>query len=267
MSFKKSFAPEDGTIPYRLVGSYEYLIALESLEELMEITTPLEKFTINSLLFDQPEFSFYSGVVSELGVTASLVDADADEKTKFEFAYRKNSLPWLIALARVELGATMSLYGTEQSPFSFFAPTTTGNREYAKLLADDLMTHWNALATDPRFEQVMSSPGSEESLPYLRRLKLIDDMLAALQTSNDADVVDDAGKIRIRIKDLGRELTLKIEKLTEELSLPMLETNEFVKTTQTTETSIKAGTVTSNQLLYSCQRRFLDAANRGAFER
>jgi hypothetical protein len=104
---------------------------------------------------------------------------------RFDELYKKRGLAWMLALAKVELGATVAAYTDSKTPFGVFAPTMFDREEFLQILLEDCIDHVQALDQEALFKQVMKmrGPANNETLAYLRRIKLIRDMLTALKKS------------------------------------------------------------------------------------
>ena len=194
------FADEDETFPYRIVGSYEYGTALSNLGELVDSSTPEQIEVYDKLIEMNSEYSFYSGVVSNLGLDtdpSSSEEESNEEESNPDYAesgYLKHSLAWMMALARVELGATMSMYGDDEDPFGqavMVGGVGFGAKEYLSVLVDYAAAHLKAAQADSSYvhalkpeEEVCSS-----TLNHLRRTQLINDMLAKVVSSQVPEVV------------------------------------------------------------------------------
>ena len=81
------FAEADDTFPYRLVGSYEYGRSLDNLGELANSSTKEEIEVYDKLIAMNPEYSFYSGAASELGVGVKLDSLDTSDKETVSYTH------------------------------------------------------------------------------------------------------------------------------------------------------------------------------------
>lgn len=218
-TYQSYFAPEDGTIPYRFVGSYEYLNAIDMFDRLVSMSTPEQIEVYDKLIESRKEFAFYSGILTQLGANA--MAAKQSNPMEFEQGFKKNSLAWLLALARVEIGATASMYGRSKTPFLDLAP---GNRfgleEYLSVLADDLNAHIHALATDQDLDDIckVNIKADSNTLAYLRRIKLVKDMLGAIQTAADGQYAYQAQRVRKELEKYEKKLVNKVLLATQNLS-------------------------------------------------
>lgn len=167
------FAEADDTFPYRLVGSYEYGTSLTDLGKLVDSSTTEQIAVYDKLIELNPEYSFFS---------------DSDLKA---------SLAWMMALARVELGATMSMYGNTDDPFGAtvrIGGAEFGATEYLQILVNDLAIHLKAAQLDPNYRKSLSFKEKVDasSLAHLRRTQLINDLLNKVISSGDSDLISQA---------------------------------------------------------------------------
>jgi hypothetical protein len=198
ISFSKSFKEADQTIPYRFVGSYEYYNALESFTKLLNISTTEEIPVYDLILNDRPEFTYFNGVNTAFPSKPDLKKADPFQRKKYYDTFQKKGLAAMMALARIELAATMSMYGSDEKPFESIFNGNFGLEQYVAVLSDDVVAHMKSLAQEPKFMAVTRRGNKIDTwtLAYLRRLKLIRDMLGTL-----SDVGDETAKARIRPYD------------------------------------------------------------------
>ncbi len=211
--FQSEFAPEDESIPYRLVGSHEYMSALNAFVPLHEMSDAEEIQVYDKVIAEQPEFAFYSGILTRVGANREKVLSMLEMRDQFDREFKKSSLAWLIALARIEVGSTMAMYGNGKTPFTTMAPEGYGRDEYLQVLLDDLAAHLLALETDPSLKDVMDvgEKADSNTLAYLRRIKMVDEMLQTILQTNDPNLMAAAEEGRKKVKDIGKALVLKVE--------------------------------------------------------
>ena len=131
----------------------------------------------------------------------------------------------MTALARIELAATASIYGKEKRPFEALS-NPFDLTPYLEILYDDSVAHMKSLAEEQNFKKVLRRSHQSDSmtLAYLRRIKLIKDMLEALMATDNAEIVS-------RVQPLDRELS-KHERV---LVLKVM-SEQFDQVTTSTET-------------------------------
>ena len=93
--YRSGFEPTDESIPFRIVGSYEYLKSLNELRPLVNSSTAEEINVYDKYLADRPELTVSSGsflAKAEQPRPAPPQPQDPD-------AYKKHGLAWMITLA------------------------------------------------------------------------------------------------------------------------------------------------------------------------
>lgn len=176
----------DETMPYRFVGSYEYMKAIEAFEKLISISTPEDLQAYDLVLINRPEFTYFNGANVALGNKPNLRQANSTQRNQFYDTFRKKGLAWMMALAKVELSATASMYGDAKKPFQAIATSQFDTLPYLTVLADDVAAHMRSLSQEQGFHKVTRSGRKIDTwtLAYLRRLKLIRDMIETLGDAN-----------------------------------------------------------------------------------
>lgn len=208
-----SFAKADPTLPYRLVGSFEYANSLDYLERLYAQSTPEQIQVYDKMLENRPEFSYFSGT-SIAGLGGGVVAIkDPAEVVKFKDKFKKRGLFWMTALAKIELGATAAAYGKSKSPFEMFPPNRLDFEPFMQLMLDDTETHLKALASDPQFVDVCRASRIPDTwtLAYLRRLKMLRDMINVLKTAQNPLLHERLAEMEQGLKRAQRKLTTAVE--------------------------------------------------------
>lgn len=210
---RTQFEAANESVPYRIVGSHEYGNAIESFEQLAERSTQEEIEVYDKLIREKPEFSYYSGVATTLGLAQHVSSSDEEQRMEFDQEYRKSSLAWLLALARVELGSTISLYGKSDTPFEQVVSSQFGTREFVQVLQDDLVAHLKAVPREPGFQRSLNrqQPTDSGTLAYLRRITLIYDMLQQVVKSSDAETAAAARPYEKEVGEYANQIVTKIE--------------------------------------------------------
>ncbi len=118
----------------------------------------------------------------------------------------------MTALARVELGATMSMYGDSKTPFAEFAPSAFDLVAYLEIMFDDVVVHLKDLAQDNGFRVVVKPSHVPDTwtLSYLRRIKLIRDMLAVLYLTDQPEMTAGLVPLESELKIYQRKLVPRI---------------------------------------------------------
>ena len=213
------FACEDETFPYRIVGSYEYGTSLSNLGELVDSSTPEQIEVYDKLIGMNREYSFYSGVVSKLGLDTDFSSLKKEATSDVKSGYLKHSLAWMMALARVELGATMSMYGNDEDPFGkavALGGVKFGAKEFLGILVYDAAAHLKAAQTDSNYLKALDpkEAAGNSTLNHLRRTQLINDMLAKAVSSQMPEIVAVARPYAEVAKRYVDDLTEKVNTAT-----------------------------------------------------
>ena len=189
------FTAQDDSIPKRIVGSAEYVAALQNFEALVEASSAKQIEAYDRVIQQLPEFAFYSGFDSGLRqprpaavkLPEAQQDVDATQApgtpgTPGLSQYKKDTLAWLMALARVEINATRAMYTPGDGVFVSADPNMFGIEEYFHVLLDDVAVHMQSLKADADFQKAAKDSlklANSKTIAYLRRLKLIKSMLMA----------------------------------------------------------------------------------------
>ena len=183
---------DDQNIVPRLVGSFEYWNSLQSLERLVKISNSKEIEVYDNLISFRPEFSFHIGLAKAYGGDEISFDAkrivfsnsaaqpQGAQNNPTAGKSTRSGLAWLMALARVELSASLSAYTDLENPFVKIPPTDFDRRQYEAIVFDDGLFHLQALNNDRDFQEISrkTKKASLLTLDYWRRLKLTQDLLA-----------------------------------------------------------------------------------------
>lgn len=209
------FDPQDDTIPPRIVGTLEYSSAIAYFEKLVGLSNEEEIEVYDKVIAQLPEFIFYSGMTAGVKQPQPVVTKDvagADPSESLDSPFKKQSLAWMLALAKVELNATRSMYWPGDGAFMQQAGTF-GLVEYHHVLLDDVAAHLNAIETDDEFEKAIkrsATLANSDTVAYLRRLKLIGSMLIALEQSGDPMIAEKSAQYRKTIDAYNKTLEAQV---------------------------------------------------------
>lgn len=213
--YREGISAADPTIPFRLVGTYEYDNALSLLEPLIASSIPEQIEVYNRFLEDRPEFTFYNGasLLDDRALAGMDLKKDA-VRVRFDDEFKKKGLAWMMALAKVELGATASAYGQTKTPFALYPATQFDLVPFLEVMFDDIATHIKALGSDQDFKQVLKSHRIADTwtVAYLRRVKLIRDMIQVLKGTGDPGLL-------ARLAPYDQELTRYSNRLIDNIQL------------------------------------------------
>ena len=205
-TINREWAAQDDSIPPRIVGTQEYSAAIVYLERLVGMSSEEEIEVYDKVIAQLPEFVFYSGMTAGIKQLTPFAGnnpiqniAEAKPQDVADSQFKKQSLAWLMALAKVELNATRSMYVPGNVAFIAKDDAEFGLQEYYHVLLDDVAAHLQAIDTDDQFKKAIKKSlkdASSETVAYLRRLKLISSMLIALERSGDPMIAEKSAEYR-----------------------------------------------------------------------
>ena len=167
-----SLKDADKTVLPRLVGFYEYVRAVDLLEELVRSSTPEEIRVYNEIVAKHPELAIYTNLSRLVEPKGSSL---AEQSVAKDEDFKRTGLDWMIALAKVELGAMLASYTDSPAPFAAVKPLKFEQAAYAELLLDGARYHYWSLTKDPLFLQIVTRSEfkpTSETVAYVRRLSL-----------------------------------------------------------------------------------------------
>ncbi len=129
----------------RLVGYYEYMRALSILDALANRLSPEELKVLEDIVQERDEFSVYTNISRRLERGAGPLSEPAIPGDDFN----RRGLGWMMALARVELGAMVAGFTDRPKPFAVLPPTRYEYAPFQEMMLDGLRTHYHALQNDP----------------------------------------------------------------------------------------------------------------------
>ena len=163
-----------------------------------------------------PEFVFYSGMTAGVqqpkpaADSKDIQEAEPEDVANAVSQFKKQSLAWLMALAKVELNATRSMYVPGNVAFIAKDDAEFGLLEYYHVLLDDVAAHLQAIETDDQFKKAIKKSfetATSETVAYMRRLKLISSMLIGLEQSGDPMIAQKSTEYRKTIDSYNKTLT------------------------------------------------------------
>lgn len=219
---RENFAASDRTIPFRIVGSYEYFRAVFRLDRLASISTADEIAVYDRIIGQRDEYSYYAGMSTQSMLADSIDPAERSGREKFDSLFRRSGLAWMLALARIELTATVAFYGDHRikQPFSIFPPTALDQEAFLLVLADDLQAHLTNLASDPGYAEVTKLRRMPDSwtLAYMRRMHFLNSMIEILSAACGPEMATRLQPHRERLAADYR----KMQKMIEKVNTPVL---------------------------------------------
>jgi hypothetical protein len=162
--------PKDQREAALVVGFLEYAQALQRFDALIKISTPEELQAFDEIVKERAELTVFVNLSRQLRrAPSSLDESPLQAGDNFE----RRGLPWIMALARVELGSILAAYTYVRRPYEAVAGTRYDMAQYAEFLLDGLRMHYWALANDPDLPRIAQRfVANQESLAYIRRMTL-----------------------------------------------------------------------------------------------
>jgi len=177
----------------------EYGRALALLDRLVETATPAEFDVMNSLVTSRDEFAVYTNLSRRVEPAAGALTErkDADKNN-----WQQRGFDWVMALARVELGAIVAGFTDLPDPFEQSEPSPSELRAYREVLVDSTRTHYWAIRNDPAARSLRFQ-AEPQAIAYARRVTLALEFVRAsrrlseLQLTRDQRVLLDAWELEL----------------------------------------------------------------------
>lgn len=131
------------------MGYYEYRHALGLLDPLLNMVSTEELEVIEELIKSRDEFAIYTNRSHSLEQGKSLLSEPVVPGDSLE----RRGLGWVMALARVELGAMVAGFTSHDKPFAALPPSRYETPQFENLLLDSARAHYAALRNDPVAKQ------------------------------------------------------------------------------------------------------------------
>jgi hypothetical protein len=173
--------PEDRSLILRVVGFLEYASALRNFDELLATATPEELSAIDAVVSSRPEFAVYANLSRRVRRAPSTL---AETQSEAEDTFQRRGLPWVIALARVEMGGMIATFLEHPAPFAAVQPSAYEMEAYKELVLDGSQSHFWALTNDPNVQSVARQKPDAQMLAYIRRLGVARHFLFAAARSH-----------------------------------------------------------------------------------
>lgn len=191
---------QDPLLVYRIVGFVEYERAVVSFDKFINNASIAEFEIGEQIILDQDALAIETNLSRSLEPSAGPL-SERSENPRDD--YKRRGLAWILAVARVELGAMLAGFTLHSTPFSVFAPKTFkvervktlpyGTAEYAEVLLDGLRTHYWALMNDRAVQNYYKAGVPEEHLmTHSRRANLGQAFLRAVREQFGIGVTGDA---------------------------------------------------------------------------
>ena len=170
--------PQDPRLVYRIVGFFEYGKSLELLDKFVGEASMPEMNIAEEIIQSQDAFRLRTNLSSKIEQLSPLSEQSNNPRGDFS----RHGLEWMLALARVEIGAMLAAFTSHAEPFLSVAPTTVrtekervnsrpfGTDAFGELLMDGLRTHyWSVVREDVVNNYFKSGVPENHLLTYGRR--------------------------------------------------------------------------------------------------
>lgn len=222
-----AITPEDQSLLFRAVGTFEYHTSLRNLDAFLSSASSEEVAAADKIVSSRPQFTIYTRLADRFRTGQESPQLSLERQA----ASQKKGLMWVVALARLELGAALGIFTRTPSPFEIVGPTRWEAAAYKELLMDGAQTHYLALTQDANVSLVLRKIPDTEILAYIRRLNLARSMLDAAARSNAQDLLSgDWAQLQAQDRQMLSTLNLYSAKVNKYLA-----SLNFNKTTTTTE--------------------------------
>ncbi|HEY2249446.1 MAG TPA: hypothetical protein VGH74_00250, partial [Planctomycetaceae bacterium] len=171
--------PQDPRLVYRIVGFVEYASAVQHLDKFVEEATIGEFEAAEEIIRSQDAFRFQTNLSRNVEGQSTLSEQTPNPRDDFN----RHGLEWMLALARVELGAMLAGFTSHAEPFLSMAPTTYrqervktvpfGMAAYGELLMDGLRSHYWSIVREELVPNFYKSGVPENHLLTYGRRALI----------------------------------------------------------------------------------------------
>lgn len=167
----------------------EYTKALEHLDRFVDDASLRELEFADEIVRDNDHFIIYTNLSRRLEQQPNIL-SERGKNERDDFA--RHGLPWVLGLARIELGAMLAGFTSAAEPFQLVVPPKKsprsperyGAEEYFELLLDGMRTHYWSLKNDPEVWNYRKSGVPVEHLvTYTRRLTVARQFLVAAETT------------------------------------------------------------------------------------
>jgi hypothetical protein len=143
-------------------------MALSQLDRLLNAASPEELRVVEELVAARPELAVETNVARNLQRKPSLL---SEQGSHAGDDFVRRGLAWVMALARVELGAMAAGFTDEEDPFSLARPSNYELAAYIEVLADGMRSHYWSLAADRVSKNPRGARLSEsQAIAYVRRV-------------------------------------------------------------------------------------------------
>jgi len=171
---------QDPTYVNRIVGYNEYRKSLEYLDTLVANSTAEELEAIDAFIKQHDEFAVITNLSPRWRRQQTLL---AESPNGPQDNFERRGLDWMMALARIEVGAMLAGFTSQPQPFVVVRPSKLELNAYRELLLDGVRSHFFAMRSDPLLVHIAKGKGRDrQNLAYGRRVFVTLSMLDAMAT-------------------------------------------------------------------------------------
>lgn len=164
----------------RLVGYLEYQTALSYLDRLLAIASPSELAVMEEIVRDHDEFSIFTNLSRRLEPQSTAL---SERSNQLGDNYERRGLGWILALARVEMGAMAAGFTDVPYPFEKFSPSPNELPHYQEVLLDSMRTHYWSMRNDPVTRNLRAGLTSDnQAIAYARRATIAIEFVKAVRS-------------------------------------------------------------------------------------
>ena len=170
-----------------IVGYDEYCECLRNLDHLLSLCDLSQLKSIDEYIKRKDEFAVFTNLARRFEKQRSQL---SEPKTRANDNFERRGLAWVMALARVEVGAMLAGFGNVQKPLLAVNPTVLEKTAYLELLYDGMRTHYLHLQQDAGFENLNIGPNrTPRQLSYIRRLIMTEEFANAFESLGGRQVL------------------------------------------------------------------------------
>lgn len=177
----RTLSPSNPQMINRVVGHLEYSRALALFDRLLDLATPAELDVMDSVVRQRDELAVYTNLSRSLEIQPSTL---SEPKAADGNTGPRQGLAWIMALARVELGAMSAGFTDQPEPFGATNPSPMELTAYNEILTDGMRTHYWSLRNDS-FAKSLAFQSELQAIAYGRRVTVAIEFLRAARRLNE----------------------------------------------------------------------------------
>jgi len=178
---------QDSRFIERVVGYDEYCECLRNLEQLVRLSNQSQLKAIDEYIQMKDEYVVYTNLARRFETKPSKL---SEPRLSPNDDFARRGLPWVMALARVEVGAMLAGFSSVKRPMLAVNPTAIERNAYRELLLDGMRTHYLHLYQDVGYEKLNIGPNrTPRQLAYIRRLHMMEEFADAFESLGAREVL------------------------------------------------------------------------------